>query len=379
MKNIIAALAGLFVCASAFAEAPELKNMMPNSWKKLKRLSEAEERAFLQNETVRSESQKWIEEEFSRKKYNKVNIRVYSEIDSGLEFYRVLICNDDFRNFLNTEYRNTTMTQEECDRFRSMRLLQIAFMKDRENNMRNIKVLSYRDHGASNSKWEGFGFNDLMIKPLNDVEIGFFVTEVTTGFYLEGEGDKVDIIYGKKKQQQVGGNSTWFSKYDIKDDIASAWSKEGIDIQASSCLFDPKCPLRYSIQNAFDGDPATSYVENTEDDLMDIDFQGLRQRVIVGLAVINGFASNENLYYSNNRMADFQYNSSSKTDYINNLKLRDHTIGYQKFEGCFPNAPLYISSGVTEIYKGSKYNDTCIAELNFICSDGNYLFGEINE
>ena len=379
MKNIIAALAGFLLCASAFAEAPELKNMMPNSWKKLKRLSEAEERAFLQNETVRSESQKWIEEEFSRKKYNKVNIRVYSETDSGLEFYRVLICNDDFRNFLNTEYRNTTMTQEECDRFRSMRLLQIVFMKDRENNMRNIKVLSYRDHGASNSKWEGFGFNDLMIKPLNDAEIGFFVTEVTTGFYLEGEGDKVDIIYGKKKQQQVGGNSTWFSKYDIKDDIASAWSKEGIDIQASSCLFDPKCPLRYSIQNAFDGDPATSYVENTEDDLMDIDFQGLRQRVIVGLAVINGFASNENLYYSNNRMADFQYNSSSKTDYINNLKLRDHTIGYQKFEGCFPNAPLYISSGVTEIYKGSKYNDTCIAELNFICSDGNYLFGEINE
>lgn len=377
MKNIIAALAGFLVCASAFAEAPELKNMMPNSWKKLKRLSEVEERAFLQNETVRSESQKWIEEEFSRKKYNKVNIRVYSETDSGLEFHRVLICNDDFRNFLNTEYRNTTMTQEECDRFRSMCLLQIVFMKDRENNMRNIKVLSYRDHGASNSKWEGFGFNDLMIKPLNDAEIGFFVTEVTTGFYLEGEGDKVDIIYGKKKQQQVGGNSTWFSKYDIKDDIASAWSKEGIDIQASSCLFDPKCPLRYSIQNAFDGDPATSYVENTEDDLMDIDFQGLRQRVIVGLAVINGFASNENLYYSNNRMADFQYNSSSKTDYINNLKLRDHTIGYQKFEGCFPNAPLYISSGVTEIYKGAKYNDTCIAELNFICSDGNYLFGDI--
>ncbi len=68
MKNIIAAFAGLLVCTAAFAEAPELKNMMPNSWKKLTRLSEAEERAFLRDETVRSESQKWIEEEFSRKK-----------------------------------------------------------------------------------------------------------------------------------------------------------------------------------------------------------------------------------------------------------------------------------------------------------------------
>lgn len=31
MKNIVAALAGFLVCASAFAEVPELKNMMPNS------------------------------------------------------------------------------------------------------------------------------------------------------------------------------------------------------------------------------------------------------------------------------------------------------------------------------------------------------------
>ena len=360
MKNIIAALAGLLVCASAFAEAPELKNMMPNSWKKLTRLSEAEEKAFFQNWTVRSEIQKWTVEEFSRKKYNKVNIRVYSETDSGLEFYRVLICNDDFRNFLNTEYRNTTMTQEECDRFRSTRLLQIVFMKDRENNMRNIKVLLYRDHGASNSKWEGFRFNDLMIKPLNDAEIGFFVTEVSTGFYLEGEGDNVDIIYGKKKQQQVGGNSTWFSKYDIKDDIASAWSKEGIDIQASSCLFDPKCPLRYSIQNAFDGDPATSYVENTEDDLIlvEIGVSGNISR----LAIINGYASNEYYYKVNNRVRGLS----------GDIDFADNNMRYQIIK-CLGNYLQFDS-----IYKGELYNDTCLAELNLFV-DNKWLFGDIDE
>lgn len=379
MKNIIAVLAGFLVCASVFAEAPELKNMMPNSWKKLARLSEAEERAFLQNETVRSESQKWIGEEFSRKKYNKVNIRVYSESDSGLEFYRVLICNDDIERLANTEYRDKTMTEEEYWKFYTTLLIQIVFMQDKENNMRKIIDLSYHKFSATQDKWSGFIFGDLMIKTLNKEEIGFFVTEVGISFYVEMREGYVDVIYRACNNQLIASNSAQFSKCNINDNIESAWYKDEINIQASSCLRDAKCPLRYSIQNAFDGDPATSYLENTEDDLMDIDFQGLRQHVIVGLAVINGFASNENLYYSNNQMADFQYNSSSKTDYINNLKLRDHTMGYQKFESCFPNAPTSISSGVTKIYKGSKYNDTCIAELNFICSDGNYLFGDMDD
>ena len=35
---------------TAHAETPELKNMMPNSWKKLTRLPEAEERAFVSQE-----------------------------------------------------------------------------------------------------------------------------------------------------------------------------------------------------------------------------------------------------------------------------------------------------------------------------------------
>lgn len=46
---ILMTLAGFLVCAAAFAEAPELKNMMPNSWKKLTRLSEAEERGARQS------------------------------------------------------------------------------------------------------------------------------------------------------------------------------------------------------------------------------------------------------------------------------------------------------------------------------------------
>lgn len=226
------------------------------------------------------------------------------------------------------------------------------------------------------------------------------VAEHTEGMGLQYRADTFQIIRGKDRAKGVivhenfmglnddmtfmaimkeavyGGTDAQYYLLDtcITDDFRLD-GKNAVSIKCSDFLWDEKYPLHYSLQNAFDGDP----VENTEDDLFDIDFQGLRQVAVVGLAVINGYASNENLYYSNNRMADFQYNSKSKTGYINNLKLRDHTIDYQKFESCFPNAPTSIASGVTEIYKGSKYNDTCIAELNFICSDGSYLFGDIDE
>lgn len=217
--------------------------MMPNSWKKLTRLSEAEERAFLQNETVRSENQKWIDEEFSRKKYNKVNIRVYSESDSGLEFYRVLICNDDIERLANTEYRNKTMTEEEYWKFYTTLLIQIVFMQDKENNMQKIIDLSYHKFSATQDKWSGFIFGDLMIKTLNKEEIGFFVTEVGIGFYVEMRDEYVDVIYRACNNQLIASNSAQFSKCNINDNIESAWYKDEINIQASSLLARREVPL----------------------------------------------------------------------------------------------------------------------------------------
>ena len=43
----------------------------------------------------------------------------------------------------------------------------------------------------------------------------------------------VPITYHTCKNQIAASSSTRFSKYNIKDDITSAWSKEGINIQAS--------------------------------------------------------------------------------------------------------------------------------------------------
>ena len=47
MKKLLTTIILLTIIATLHAEAPELKNMMPNSWQKLTRLSEEEEKEFL--------------------------------------------------------------------------------------------------------------------------------------------------------------------------------------------------------------------------------------------------------------------------------------------------------------------------------------------
>ena len=47
MKKYIITAMILFLGTALFAQAPELKNMIPNSWQKLTRLSEQEEKEFL--------------------------------------------------------------------------------------------------------------------------------------------------------------------------------------------------------------------------------------------------------------------------------------------------------------------------------------------
>jgi hypothetical protein len=132
-------------------------------------------------------------------------------------------------------------------------------------------------------------------------------------------------------------------------------------ISASECLVDPNIPLRYTLQNAFDGDPATSYVENTEDDLILIRITSGAQKV----AIINGYAQNMDLYMNNNR--------AKKLIWPSEIELADGMLDYQ-----FAKIPHGQEFKVSEIYKGNKYNDTCIAEIN-IKTENRWLFGDIND
>jgi len=357
----------IFLCTFQiiFAQAPELKNMMPNSWQKLTRLSGQEEKEFFEKDEVQDAILSIDNSFFRKKKIEEMHYQIFTETNCGLQFYRFLISVSPLESIYTTEYKNKTISKEECFKMQGEEncIWQIVFLKNKNTILQKILIRSYSQYWVSQGEWEGYHFNDLMIKPLNKNEIGFFITEVSVAFTADMKKineNIVPITYHTCKKQIDASSSTWFSKYNIKDDITSAWSKEGINIQASNCLFDPKCPLKYSIQNAFDGNTATSFVENTEDDLflIEIGFSGKFEK----LAIINGYALNTSLYKANNRVKCLS----------GDIEFSDDNMNYQIIK-CLGNYLPFDG-----IYNGEKYNDTCIAELNLYVNKS-WLFGKINE
>ena len=185
MKNIIATLAGFLLCAAAFAEAPELKNMMPNSWKKFMRLSEAEERAF-----VSQGEGKKIMDEFKKENYRKnfFDFRIYRETVCGIDFYRLLICSGKFETFLAQTYGDKLLGDDresaEYAKFDEMAYTktgQIVFVRGKDNAWKEICNMPIREHNVIepiSTPWtDGFVFYDLMIRKLNEREIVFFTTK----------------------------------------------------------------------------------------------------------------------------------------------------------------------------------------------------------
>lgn len=375
----------LCIMQAAFSQAPELKNMMPNSYQKLTRLLEAEERAFMEREAAIKAVSAIDNYHIRQKPLSELHYQVFAETDCGLQFYRLLVSESPLEAAYTAEYKSKTITADE--NLSENTVFQIVFIKTKTNVLQKIGLFPYADKWATQGKTEGFTFNDLMIKTLNKSEIGFFVTEVSVGFVVDRsklDENKVKIDYYTCKNQIAAYNRTWFSKYHIDESITGA-GKDSIDIQASDCLFDPKCPLKYSIQNAFDGDPATSYVENTEDDLMKISFPGYGKEYSDNftVSIINGYSLNENLYIKNNRVKEisvvgYELNDT-KTELIERipkiLKFEDKKLSFQVLSfdfTCF--GPFYFK--VSGIYSGNTYNDTCIAELNFK-DDKEWFFGDL--
>lgn len=377
MKKIIVLLGSIVIGTALFAQAPELKNVMPNSWEKLTRLSEQEEKEFLADNVIKQD----LEERknyYDKKKNKEVDVRVYSENCNGLNFYRILYCNEALDTFLNTEYKNSTITQKEYEYIQDIEMLQSLFIKEKNKNLRFIGGTSYHEYWVSQGEWEGFNFSDIMIKSLNKNEIGFFVTEAIVSLTI----NRMNVVYRTVKNQQVGFSRAYFRKYNIKDEINTVINNDSIEINASDYLFDSKCPLKYSIQNAFDGNPATSYVENTEDDLMKLVIRGIsiRKDIQVKFAIINGYASNAILYNLNNRIKLCGLKNSENAPFL--INLNDNNMEFQ-IKTINRNSEAYFGMFefiTTDIFPGSKYNDSCIGELNFFDNKNNeWIFGEINE
>lgn len=212
-------------------------------------------------------------------------------------------------------------------------------------------------------------FNNILIVKGEDKAKGFIIFGNRANIQFKTSNDNDGYNIKKCKGQFVGSVSGHYFRFsdepqsfNLTEDFSIYPSEEwnSIIIEASDYLWDEKAPLKYALCNAFDGNPATSFVENTEDDLMKIDVW--LGEAVEQMAIINGYASNEFLYKSNNRIRQIE----------NYFELRDDFLSYQYIPCRGTNVSF------TSYYNGEKYNDTCIAEINYLYKK-EWLFGDINE
>lgn len=171
-------------------------------------------------------------------------------------------------------------------------------------------------------------------------------------------------LQNPKKYALVSNNVYLFDSYN-----------NHIEIHSTRPLIDKKRPLMYTIQNAFDGNPATAYVEDTDDDLLFISVYNKKFKNVTCMSLINGYSGNEDLYFKNNRVkkiGDYYISSEGSK--------RVYSDKYANIED-IPNKKQIVKFddsifAVTELYNGTKYSDTCLSELDFYDKKSGWLFGE---
>lgn len=151
-------------------------------------------------------------------------------------------------------------------------------------------------------------------------------------------------------------------------------------LKVSSVLNNDK---RYSKNNLFDDDPTTAWVEGVKDygKWQYVEFKIKNFNAVV-LQILNGYTKNKKTYYENNRikklMVEISKENYSKEDmkrHVIDLEDKD----YSKYNPNYPQgfAQSLIEYGdlsfaqnesiiriyILDVYKGTKYNDTCISEL----------------
>lgn len=166
--------------------------------------------------------------------------------------------------------------------------------------------------------------------------------------------------------------SDYLSKYRIKNDKIKA-------VTVSSSLSSS-----YSSKNLFDFDFNTAWVEGSERDGIGEKIEiELDKYPLAAICLINGYTKNADVYLSNNRIKKLkidieyidyedstklitesnevlfnklEYNEISKNNFGNIITIvGDYGDGYSKI--------TKITLTILDVYKGTKYSDTCISEL----------------
>jgi formylglycine-generating enzyme len=139
------------------------------------------------------------------------------------------------------------------------------------------------------------------------------------------------------------------------DGFAAAFS-------ASSTLADDKIPGRYGADKAFDGNPLTSWVEGTDDEGVGeyIKLSFSQEITVDAIEVMPGYFD-DRFWIRNNRIKRLEVRTEKNSftlGFQDEMKAQiSHLDGTMTF--------TEIVFRIVDTYKGSSWDDTCIAEIAF--------------
>ena len=176
----------------------------------------------------------------------------------------------------------------------------------------------------------------------------------------------VKNVSGKelKTQEQIVGNASdvYLEFPGGINEESSSYTKPVFNtITASSELAESN--ITHHPQNVVDGDKSTAWVEGSSGDGVGewIKLESNTEQTVSGFSIINGYTKSNYLYYANNRVAKVLVEYSDGTNFTFNLEDKNLDEQGTTFENI--KKTKYIKFTILGVYKGSKYNDTCLSEI----------------
>lgn len=169
---------------------------------------------------------------------------------------------------------------------------------------------------------------------------------------------------------------------------SSIYAKQNYSVNIENNFFgyvpleDWKNPGRYSRFNVFDENLKTILaVKGKASDFLEVKFQ--REITITKIRIAGGLFKSEDLFYKNNRPREIvlsffntEKNQMMKKSIKETTWILEDKMVYQEliFEPIVINRLVF---GVFDIYKGSKYNDTCVSEVELYNGNHKYKISNI--
>jgi len=162
--------------------------------------------------------------------------------------------------------------------------------------------------------------------------------------------DKVEIEEKKEKVLEI------IELSDIsKDDLVASGSSELSDNSGYGFAYDA--------ENVFDMDFSTAWCPKASDVPAELTID-LPDNVTLGnVGIVGGFGRDESIYMQNNRLKTVEVWYDDQPEALEEFNFEDE-YEMQFFE--MPNEPgKKVTFKIMDVYPGSKYDDTCIAEVDF--------------